>query len=128
MRMRHVLTGAAVGAALVLAGTPATAAPATVSGESAVTCGNANWPHQPKDGTRGRITKSGSAAAHTGPYADCPIVGYISSGTSVEYDCYVVNDYGNTWTWVRVPDGGGSLGWVYDKYLSGGGSSVPCSR
>ncbi|MCX4969159.1 hypothetical protein OHA98_31275 [Streptomyces sp. NBC_00654] len=47
-----------------------------------------------------------SAAIHTGPYGTCTTVGYVSGGTAVHYDCYSVNSYGNTWTWIR--DGNGS--------------------
>ncbi|MFJ7069784.1 hypothetical protein [Streptomyces sp. NPDC101115] len=101
---------------------PAQAAPL---GETAVTCGNAYWPHQNVDSGSGRVTKSGSAAVHTGPYGACTTVGYVSEGTTVYYDCYVVNDYGNTWTWIRDA-GGSSLGWIYDAYLSNGGASTPC--
>ncbi|WP_328396535.1 hypothetical protein OHS70_11870 [Streptomyces sp. NBC_00390] len=127
MRLRNVLAGAAAGAGLVLGTMAAPAAQATVTGESEATCGNAHWPRQPNDGTRGTITKCTSVAAHTGPYGACTVVGHIAPGTTVEYDCYVWNDYGNSWTWVREP-GGGSLGWVYDAYLSGGGSNEPCDR
>lgn len=125
MRVRQAMTGAALGAALVLSVLSAPAAQAAATAPDAVTCGNAHWPHSPKDGTVGKVIKSGSAAVHTGPYGACTTVGYISSGASVQYDCYVVNEYGNTWTWVRVP-GGGSLGWVYDAYLSNGGSLYRC--
>ncbi|MEU0393103.1 hypothetical protein ABZ208_10050 [Streptomyces sp. NPDC006208] len=71
--------------------------------------------------------RSTSAAAHTGPYGACTVVGHIAPGTTVEYDCYVRNDHGSSWTRVREP-GGGSLGRVHDAHLSGGRSDEPCDR
>jgi len=102
-------------------------AQAAATGPAAETCGNAYWPHQQQDGTVGRVISSSSAAVHTGPYGSCTVVGTIAPEMKVEYDCYVRNDYGHTWTWVRVPKGG-SLGWVYDDYLSNNGSGKPCKR
>ncbi|MHB9849158.1 SH3 domain-containing protein [Streptomyces krungchingensis] len=125
MRIRHALMGATAGAALVLGGLAAPAVQAADASTSAVTCGNAYWPHSDKDRGSGQISKSGSAAVHTGPYGDCQIVGYVAEGTTVLYDCYSVNDYGNTWTWVR-DSSGSSLGWVYDAYLDDGGSTARC--
>ncbi|WP_051828487.1 hypothetical protein [Streptomyces bicolor] len=125
MRVRHALMGSLAGAALVLGGLAAPAAQAADVGATAVTCGNANWPHSNKDSGSGKVTKSGSAAVHTGPYGACTIVGYVSQGATVHYDCYAVNDYGNTWTWVRDA-GGSSLGWIYDAYLDDGGATARC--
>ncbi|MBB5805251.1 hypothetical protein F4560_005019 [Saccharothrix ecbatanensis] len=55
-----------------------------------------------------------------GPYGDCS----IDSSTRLHYHCYTTNDYGNTWTWVRVV-GQDIAGWVWDENLQGYGSSVP---
>lgn len=126
MRLREVITGAAlVGAALTAtaAGPPAQAT--TDLGAAAVTCGNAHWPHSNKDKGSGKVTKSGSAAVHTGPYGACTTVGYVSKGSVVHYDCFSVNDYGNRWTWIRDADGS-SLGWIYGAYLDDGGATVRC--
>ena len=125
MRVRHALLGALAGAALVTGGLAAPAAQAAGSGAAAVTCGNDHWPHHNYDSGSGTVTKSGSAAVHTGPYGDCTTVGYVSEGTRVYYDCYVVNDYNNRWTWVRDA-GGSSLGWIYGRYLSDGGATSHC--
>ncbi|MCK1823051.1 hypothetical protein MTQ10_26510 [Streptomyces sp. XM83C] len=126
MRVRHALTGTLAGAALVVAGLAAPAAQAAApAAPAAVTCGNAYWPHRDKDPGSGRVSKPGSAAVHTGPYGDCTTVGYVAKDTRVYYDCYVVNDYGNTWTWIRDANGS-SLGWIYDAYLDNGGSSYRC--
>lgn len=94
-------------------------------GTSAVTCGNAAWPHEPYDGRTGKTTAR--AAVHTGPYGDCTVKAYLPIDTKVIFDCYTVNDYGNTWTWVRDPQGA-SIGWVYDAYLSSGGSNKLCPK
>jgi hypothetical protein len=125
MRVRHALVGTFAGAALVVGGLAAPAAQAAGTGASAVTCGNVYWPHDDYDDGAGTVTKSGSAAVHTGPYGDCTVVGYVANGTRVSYDCYVFNDYGNTWTWIRDANGS-SLGWIYDRYLSNGGATEPC--
>ncbi|MET8762417.1 hypothetical protein [Lentzea sp. NPDC004782] len=125
MYLRALVAGAAlVGTALVAtaAGPPAQAADL---GPAAVTCGNANWPHHDFDDGSGTVTKSGGAPAHTGPYGDCKVVGSVPEKAKVSYDCYVTNSYGNRWTWVRDQNGA-SIGWIYGRYLSGGGSSVPC--
>jgi hypothetical protein len=53
-----------------------------------------------------------------GPYGDCSIDGYIDSSTRLHYHCYTTNDYGNTWTWVRVV-GQDIAGWVWDENLQG---------
>ncbi|MFH9983872.1 hypothetical protein ACH4ND_32600 [Streptomyces sp. NPDC017179] len=127
MHARKALAVAALGATLALSALSAPAAQAAATAPAAETCGNTYWPHQQLDGTIGKVISSSSAAVHTGPYGSCTGVGEIAPGTKVEYDCYVRNDYGNTWTWVRVP-GGGSLGWVYDAYLSNNGSGKPCKR
>ncbi|MFJ1797145.1 SH3 domain-containing protein [Kitasatospora griseola] len=126
MRTRHVLaaTAAAITLAVGVAAAPAGAVVAAAA-PSAVTCGNAYWPHTPKDSGSGTVKNSGGAPAHTGPYGACTTVGTIADGTKVAYDCYSVNEYGNKWTWVRVV-GGGSLGWVSGAYLSNGGATVRC--
>ncbi|MFI6009455.1 SH3 domain-containing protein [Streptomyces sp. NPDC051243] len=125
MRVRHALMGSLAGAALVVGGLAAPAVQAADVGATAVTCGNAYWPHTNKDSGSGEVTKSGSAAVHTGPYGACTTVGYVSEGATVHYDCYSVNDYGNRWTWIRDANGS-SLGWIYGKYLDDGGATTRC--
>jgi SH3-like domain-containing protein len=127
LQLRRTLAGVAVGTALILGSLAAPAAQAAPSGAAAVTCGNADWPHQDKDKATGRITKTTSAAVHTGPYGACSVVAYLAPNTAVTYDCYAINDENNTWTWVRDP-AGASIGWVYDSYLSGSGSSKLCDK
>ncbi|MFF5447695.1 hypothetical protein [Streptomyces sp. NPDC012888] len=124
MRLRSALVAVALGATAA-AGAVAVPAQAAPAGESAVTCGNAYWPHENVDSGSGRVTKSGSAAVHTGPYGACTTVGYVSQDARVSYDCYVVNDYGNRWTWIRDA-AGSSLGWIYGAYLSNGGATTRC--
>lgn len=126
MRIRKALMALGLGT-VVAFGTMGVPAQASISTGTAVTCGNAAWPHQPKDGAFGEVTSSTSVAVHTGPYGACSIVAYLSPDTELEYDCYATNDYNNTWTWVRNRDGA-SIGWVYDAYLSGGGSSKRCDK
>ncbi|MFE2521850.1 SH3 domain-containing protein [Streptomyces mirabilis] len=123
MRTRTWFAGLMAGAALLTGGSVATAQ-AAADDAQAVTCGNAYWPHHNYDSGSGKVTVS-SAAVHTGPYGACTTVGYVSKDTIVYFDCKVVNDYGNDWTWVR--DGNGSsLGWIYDEYLNPRGATEGC--
>lgn len=121
-KLRIALAAAGLGAALF--GTMVVPAQAAPTGADAVTCGNASWPHSNKDSGSGTVVPS-SAAVHTGPYGACTTVGYVSGGTTVSYDCYSVNSYGNTWTWIRDSNGS-SLGWIYDSYLDDGGATARC--
>lgn len=125
MRQRQLVVGLALAGAAFTATAVVPAAQAADLDAVAITCGNANWPHTDKDSGSGRVVKSGSAAVHTGPYGACTTVGYVSQGTTVYYDCYSVNDYGNTWTWIRDANGS-SLGWIYDAYLDDYGATVRC--
>lgn len=123
MRTRHALTCATLGTALALGIMATPAQPAGAAATVTVTCGNANWPHSNIDSGSGRTTTD--AAVHTGPYGECLVTGTLSAGAQVSYDCYAVNGYGNTWTWVRDMNGS-SIGWVYDAYLDDNGATTHC--
>jgi hypothetical protein len=45
------------------------------------------------------------------PYAACPNVKLLHDGTVVYYHCFVYNNYGNMWIWVRV-SGTSIQGWM----------------
>ncbi|MFI5530280.1 hypothetical protein ACIA8O_17230 [Kitasatospora sp. NPDC051853] len=124
MTFRLGKTAIAVGLMAVASlSVPAVSASAAPSSDlAAVTCGNAYWPHSNLDSGSGTISVS-SAPVRTGPYGACTAVGWYSQGVQVDYDCYSVNEYGNTWTYVRGPAGSG---WIYDANLSNGGSTVRC--
>ena len=90
----------------------------------AVTCGQSwsdndktgfGYPDGPGDGT---------VTLHTGIYGDCPSKGTVR-GIKLWYHCYRVNSYGHTWTNLRM-EGYDWSAWVYDAYLSDGGSLYPC--
>ncbi|MER6397920.1 hypothetical protein OG618_35645 [Kitasatospora sp. NBC_01246] len=121
LRKTALAVGLTAVASLSFPAVSAAAAPSS-SDLAAVTCGNANWPHSNLDPGSGTISAS-SAPVRTGPYGACTLVGSYSQGVRVDYDCYSVNDYGNTWTYVRGPAGSG---WIYDANLSNGGSTVRC--
>jgi len=90
----------------------------------AVTCGQ-SWSDNDKTGSGFPDGPGdGGVYMHTGYYGDCPSVGKVR-GYRLWYHCYRTNSYGNTWTHVRM-DGSNINGWVYDPYLSNGGSTVPC--
>ncbi len=96
-----------------------TAKPTTVS----TSCGG--WSHDdPAPGTYGYMT--GSYHIESGPYESCPSVALASSGTKLWYQCYVVNAYGKTWTYVRIA-GTETAGWMSNDNLTGQkGPSTHC--
>ncbi|SBT47307.1 hypothetical protein GA0070621_2859 [Micromonospora narathiwatensis] len=123
MHLRRRLPAAVFGAALVTTGL---AAPAQASADNFAPAANCRQhSHTAKDNTIGGPAKSSVPIRSAGPYSDCSIDGYVASGTNLAYHCYVVNDVGNTWTWVRVP-GTSIAGWVWDDNLLGYGSGVRC--
>jgi hypothetical protein len=82
--------------------------------------------HSAKDPfNNGYPSKSSVPVRSDGPYSGCSIDGYIGSSVRLHYHCYVRNDAGNTWTWVRVV-GQDIAGWVWDENLKYGGSAVEC--
>ncbi|KMO95876.1 serine/threonine-protein kinase [Streptomyces roseus] len=87
--------------------------------------GCAGWTHSdPKPGTYGYI--SGDHHLLAAPYQPCPAGALVKDGTKLWYQCYVVNSYGNQWTYVRV-DGTNTTGWLYNRDLTRQkGSSPPC--
>ncbi|MFF2191771.1 protein kinase [Streptomyces sp. NPDC058157] len=87
--------------------------------------GCAGWTHEdPKPGTYGYI--SGDHHLLAAPYQQCAQGSLVKSGTKLWYHCYVVNSYGNQWTFVRV-DGTNQTGWLYNRDLTGQkGSSPAC--
>ncbi|HWO63681.1 MAG TPA: hypothetical protein VNO31_26975 [Umezawaea sp.] len=125
MRIRELVAGGAIVSAAFTAFVTVPPAQAAGFEAAAVTCGNEYWPHSNQDNGHGKVVKSSPAAVHTGPYGACTIVGYVAPGTTVYYDCYSVNDYDSTWTWIRDADGS-SLGWIYDAYLDNGGANARC--
>ncbi|GGT60639.1 hypothetical protein [Streptomyces atratus] len=132
MRTHSVFAGAVLGAVMVLGTAAAPAVNALPAGagaaaKSAVTCGNAHWPHRNVDRGSGKV-KPAYAAARTGPYGACTKVGDVSQRTKVSYDCYTKNRYGSKWTWVRDPASGRSLGWMYGGHLDDGGATKRCPR
>ncbi|MEU8461725.1 serine/threonine-protein kinase [Streptomyces sp. NPDC029003] len=87
--------------------------------------GCAGWTHQdPAPGTYGYL--SGDHHLLAAPYQQCAQRGLVKDGTKLWYQCYVVNSYGNQWTFVRV-EGTNATGWLYNRDLKGQkGSSPPC--
>ncbi|MEV7728669.1 serine/threonine-protein kinase [Streptomyces sp. NPDC087917] len=87
--------------------------------------GCTGWTHRdPAPGTYGYI--SGDHHLLAAPYQQCPQGSLVKDGTKLWYQCYVVNSYGNQWTFVRV-DGTNATGWLYNRDLKGQkGSSPAC--
>ncbi|WP_260145536.1 serine/threonine-protein kinase [Streptomyces sp. 2132.2] len=87
--------------------------------------GCAGWTHRdPAPGTYGYI--SGDHHLLAAPYQHCSQGGLVKDGTKLWYQCYIVNSYGNQWTFVRV-DGTNATGWLYNRDLKGQkGSSPAC--
>lgn len=88
---------------------------------AAISC--SGWGHSNKDGGSGYST--GTYALKAGPYAACGNTGQTYSGTYLYYHCYIVNDYGNTWTYARI-SGTSTEGWFSDANLSNGGAVAYC--
>ncbi|WP_405977613.1 protein kinase domain-containing protein [Streptomyces sp. NBC_00158] len=102
-------------------GKPSSPAP----GPSPVPTGCAGWKHRdPKPGTYGYI--SGDHHLLAAPYQQCAQGALVKDGTKLWYHCYIVNSYGNQWTFVRV-EGTNATGWLYNRDLKGQkGSSPAC--
>ncbi|MEU3773853.1 protein kinase [Streptomyces sp. NPDC032472] len=113
--------------------TPGTASPSPKASSASpaaatpgpVPTGCAGWTHKdPKPGTYGYI--SGDHHLLAAPYQQCAAGALVKNGTKLWYHCYVVNQYGNQWTYVRV-DGTNTTGWLYNRDLTGQkGSSPAC--
>ncbi|MEV6582947.1 serine/threonine-protein kinase [Streptomyces sp. NPDC051582] len=105
-------------------GQPDTPSPAPAQ-PSPVPTGCAGWTHRdPKPGAYGYI--SGDHHLLSAPYQPCSAGALVKDGTKLWYHCYVVNSYGNQWTYVRV-DGTNTTGWLYNRDLTRQkGSSPPC--
>lgn len=127
MALRGPGAAAAVIAAGLVALTPATAMSSPAAeGQPGTSAACRSHGHSAKDSfNNGYPSKSSVPVRSQGPYAGCTIDGYIDSTTRLHYHCYVRNDAGNTWTWVRVV-GQDIAGWVWDSNLKYNGSSVPC--
>ncbi|MBT2365896.1 hypothetical protein J7E88_11410 [Streptomyces sp. ISL-10] len=62
------------------------------------------------------------ASPRMGPYGECYRLKTYAQGATVEVRCFIVNEYGNTWSYVP------GAGWVWDEHLSGNGSpQAACS-
>ncbi|WSW01621.1 protein kinase [Streptomyces sp. NBC_01006] len=85
----------------------------------------AGWTHRdPAPGTYGYI--SGDHHLLAAPYQHCSQGSLVKDGTKLWYQCYIVNSYGNQWTFVRV-EGTNATGWLYNRDLKGQkGSSPAC--
>ncbi|MFF4850475.1 serine/threonine-protein kinase [Streptomyces sp. NPDC001194] len=101
------------------------APPSTPPQPSPVPTGCTGWTHSdPKPGAYGYI--SGDHHLLAAPYQPCAAGALVKNGTKLWYQCYVVNSYGNQWTYVRV-DGTNTTGWLYNRDLTRQkGSSPPC--
>ncbi|MFJ9342168.1 protein kinase [Streptomyces sp. NPDC101733] len=87
--------------------------------------GCAGWTHRdPAPGAYGYM--SGDHHLLAAPYQQCSQGGLVKDGTKLWYQCYIVNSYGNQWTFVRV-EGTNATGWLYNRDLKGQkGSSPAC--
>lgn len=103
--------------AIVAAPILALAAMVVVAPSAAASCGGHSWSN--RDPSVGSTI--GWVMFRTGPHASCS--GFQVNRT-FNYDCYVFNESGNTWTHVRATGLGG--GWIYDGNLLDGGSNYIC--
>ncbi|MFE2879591.1 protein kinase [Streptomyces roseus] len=83
---------------------------------TAVSTACTGWSHQDRSpGTYGFM--AGTHHITTGPYQECPAVAVAKSGAKLTYQCYVVNAYGNKWTYVHATDTNAS-GWMSNDNLT----------
>jgi|tagenome__1003787_1003787.scaffolds.fasta_scaffold20916121_2 hypothetical protein len=122
----------AAGAAAVLLSTAALTV-VTESPALAVSCAGPS--HRPNGG--GGFNIAETTTLWTGPYSVCNKVGSLNTQQLLWAWCFWLNDYGNTWWYVRV-GGTSTYGWVYpangtvayfSTYISSGDyeSPVACS-
>lgn len=91
-------------AAMAAAGTLTFSAPAQAA--AAVSC----TPPAHSANGEGAGIMNGAHALDSAPYAACPDVTTLASGTEVYYRCFYQNSYGNIWWYVRVA-GTSTYGW-----------------
>ena len=97
---------------------------ATAGEVQASGCTHPAW--SDKDSTVGHANAS-STPIRTGPEGDCAQVALVGPAADLDYDCYVVNPAGKTWTHVRVMGVSPTIdGWVADVNLQFYGSSSRC--
>ncbi|MEU3654389.1 hypothetical protein AB0E67_16455 [Streptomyces sp. NPDC032161] len=115
-KYRRAAVITAVAAAALAISAPGATATATLP---AASCSQAAPPsnHNPYSTTH---TVLDPAPLRTAPYEKCTLLKTYAAGGSLTVNCYIVNDYGNTWSYVR------GAGWVWDKHLSAGGSPHAC--
>jgi hypothetical protein len=97
----------AAGAAAVLLSTVALTV-VTESPALAVSCAGPS--HRPNGG--GGFNVAETTTLWTGPYSVCGTVGHVNTQQVLWAWCFWINDYGNTWWYVRV-GGTSTYGWVY---------------
>jgi hypothetical protein len=86
---------------------------------ASTSCPTTSWKN--KDTTGGYTNQE--TQARVGPYTSCGIAYYLASGDHLNYDCYVFNNNGVSWTHVTANK---NPGWVPDSALKDGGSFIPC--
>lgn len=104
---------------LALASSLAVATPSQATAD--INCGGWGW----HNADAGSGNSTGTYALKSGPYAACGNVGQTYGGTYLYYHCYVWNDYGNSWSHVRIA-GTSVEGWISDANLNNGGAFNPC--
>ncbi|MEU5492206.1 SH3 domain-containing protein [Streptomyces sp. NPDC053741] len=123
-RFRKAKKTAVVSAALLGLVIPTNALLTATPAAAAVSC--IGWGWKNSDAGHGYMVKSGTHLK-AGPYSACDnLTTTVPVGAHLYYHCYVTNDYGNTWTHVRI-DGTSIEGWTSDDNLDDNGALSPCS-
>ncbi|WP_196279177.1 SH3 domain-containing protein [Catellatospora vulcania] len=108
-----VLTTAAATLAVVGQSSPAAALPCGVSG-----------PDVDQSAYGKKFTRS--VSLRNGPDWQCDVTDTATINNSVDYHCFVYDANWETWTYLRTATT--KYGWVWDGYLSDGGSQIHCSN
>ncbi len=114
--------GGIIAAALLLSG-GVLVGNASAADATANSCSSPSW--HDADTSTGWGTKTGGTPMRSGPSVDCGQVLLLGYGELLDYDCYVQNGVGNTWSHVKIHNSA-TGGWVYDQNLNNGGSIRLC--
>lgn len=118
------MLGRRVGAGLAVVPIAVAAVAFAVSSPaSAASCGSYSWSN--KDPASANEYTIESAPLRSGPMESCSAVRTLSTSTALDYHCYVTNEFGNTWTHVKVK-GQDLYGWIWDNHLYSNGSPYRC--
>ncbi|MFJ8142932.1 hypothetical protein [Streptomyces sp. NPDC096013] len=109
--------------AIGLSAVPASAAAPAIS-EPNLPCGTTEPDIDQVTPTYTHVGDSGPVNIRTGTTSSCSIIGNVGVGEAVNFNCYVWDAIGRSWTFLHTSEN--EHGWVLDSVLPGNGSPVHC--